>query len=124
MSSEIIGKLLAGRLVIKVTEFPMFELTLSPVFDCNASNSENLTFELCELEAALHDGETEEDRLRGPGTESCEIECFVVIVDEEYEEQDEKNVIFRLTLVSKEIADLRNAKLSMPFFLVITFSYH
>ena len=72
MSSEITGKLLAGRLFIKITEFPMFELTLSPVFDCNVSNSENATFELFELEAALIDGETEEDRLRGVGTESCE----------------------------------------------------
>ena len=72
MSSERTGKLLAGRLFIKVTEFPMFELTLSPVFDCNESNSENATFELFELEATLIDGETEEDRLRGVGTESCE----------------------------------------------------
>ena len=62
MSSEI-----TGRLFIKVTEFPIFELTLSPVFDCNESNSENVTFELFELEAALLDGETEEDRLRGFG---------------------------------------------------------
>ena len=36
----------------------MFELTLSPVFDFHDSNSENVTFELCELEAALLDGET------------------------------------------------------------------
>ena len=41
MSLQITGKLLAGRLFIKVTEFPMFELTFSPVFDCNESNSEN-----------------------------------------------------------------------------------
>ena len=76
MSSEITGKLLAGRLFIKVTEFPMFELTLSPVFDCNESNSENVTFELFELEAALHDGKTKEHRLRGVGTESCERWMF------------------------------------------------
>ena len=56
MSSEITGKLLAGRSFIKVTEFSMFEITLSPVFDCNESNSENVTFKLCELEAALLDG--------------------------------------------------------------------
>ena len=35
----------------------MFELTLSPVFYFNNSNSENVTFELHELEAALLDGE-------------------------------------------------------------------
>ena len=116
MSSEIIGKLLARRLFIKVTEFSMFELTVSPVFDCNESNSENVTFELCELEAALLDGEAEEDRLRGVGTESCESECFVVIVDEEYEEEDEKLITFLLILVGKEITDLGNANLSMPFF--------
>ena len=58
MSSEITGKLLAGRLFIKVTECPIFELNLSSVFDCNESNSENVTFELRELEAALLDGET------------------------------------------------------------------
>ena len=78
MSSEITGKLLAGRLFITVIDFLIFELTLSPVFDFNESNSENVTFELCELEAALLDGETEEDRLRGVGTDSCEHKCFVV----------------------------------------------
>ena len=118
MSLERTGKLLAGRLFIKVTEFPRFELTLSPVFDCNESNSENVTFELCELEAALLDGETEEDRQKGDGTESCEKECFVVIVDEEYVEKDGKHIIFLLTLVGKKITDLGNAKLSMPSFLV------
>ena len=83
ISSEIISKLLAGRLFIKVTEFLLFELTLSPDFDCNESNSENVDFGLCELETALLYGETEEDRLTGVGTECCEKECFVVIVDEE-----------------------------------------
>ena len=121
MSSEITGKLLAGRLFITVTEFLIFELTLSPVFDFNESNSENVTFELCELETALLDGEREEDRLRGVGTESCERECFVVIVDEEYVEEDEKHITFLLTLVGKEITDFGNAKLSMPFFLVNKF---
>ena len=116
MSSEITGKLLAGRLLIKVTKFPIFELTLSPVFDCNKSNSENSTFDLCELEAVLLDGKTKEDRLKGVGTESCESECFVVVVDEEYEEEDKKHITFLLTLVSKEMIDLGNAKLSMPFF--------
>ena len=53
MSSEITGKLLAGRLFIAVIDFLIFKLTLSPVFDFNESNSENVTFELCELEAAL-----------------------------------------------------------------------
>ena len=72
MTSEITGKLLAGRLFIIVTEFPIFELTLSPACGCNGSNSENVTFKLCEIEAALLDGETEEDRLRGVGTEFCE----------------------------------------------------
>ena len=99
----------------------MFVLTLSPVFDFYESNSKNVTFELCELEAALLDGETEEDRLRGVGTESCEYECFVVIVDEEYVEEDEKHITFLLTLVGKEITDFGNAKLSMPFFLVNKF---
>ena len=75
-----------------------------------------LLFELCEFEAALLDGETEEDRPRGVGTESCECECFVVIVDEEYVEEDEKHIKFLLTLVGKEITDFGNAKLSMPFF--------
>ena len=58
MLSEITGKLLAGRLFIKVTECPIFKINLSSVFDCNESNSENVTFELRELEAALLDGET------------------------------------------------------------------
>ena len=57
MSSEIIGKLLAVKLFIKVTEFPMLELTLSSVFDCNELNSENHTFKLRELKTALLDGE-------------------------------------------------------------------
>ena len=109
MPSEITGKLLAGRLFITVIDFLIFELTLSPVFDFNESNSENVTFELCELEAALLDGETEEDRLRGVGTESCERECFVVIVDEEYVEEDEKHVTFLLTLVGKEITNFASA---------------
>ena len=78
---------------------------LKIVFDFNESNSENVTFELCELEAALLDGETEEDRLRGVGTESCERECFVVIVDEEYVEEDEKHITFLSTLVGKEVTN-------------------
>ena len=41
MPSEITDKLLAGRIFMNVSEFPMFELTLSPVFDCNEWNSEN-----------------------------------------------------------------------------------
>ena len=45
--------------------------------------------------------ETKEDKLRRVGTESCESECFVVIVDKEYDEEDEK------------ITDLRNAKLGL-----------
>ena len=53
--------------------------------------------------------ETKEDKLRGVGTESCESECFVVIVDKEYDEEDEK------------ITDLGNAKLSVSFFLANTF---
>ena len=69
--SEITGKLLAGRLVIKVTELPMFALTLLPVFYCDESNSENVTFGLYELQTTLPDRETEEDRVRGVGTESC-----------------------------------------------------
>ena len=76
---------------------------------------------MCELEAALLDGETEEDRLRGVGTESCESEYFVVIVDQKYEEEDEKHITFLLTLVGKEITDLGNANLSMPFFLANNF---
>ena len=121
MSLEISGKLLAGRLFIKATEFPMFPLTLSPFFDCNESNSENVTFELCELEAALFDGGTEENRLRGDATESCESECFVVILDKKYEQKDEKHITFLLTLVGKEITDLGKAKLSVLFFLVNNF---
>ena len=121
MPSEITGKLLAGRLFITVIDFLILELTLSPVFDFNESNSENVTFELCELEAALLDGEKEEDRLRGVGTESCERECFVVIVDEEYVEEDEKHITFLLTLVGTEITAFGNAKLSMSFFLVNRF---
>ena len=99
-----------------MTEFLIIELILSPVLDFNESKSENVTFELCKLEVALLDGETEEDRLRGVGTESCERECFVVIVDEEYVEEDEKHITFLLTLVGKEITDFGNAKLSMPSF--------
>ena len=48
ISSEISSNVLAGELFIKATEFPMFELTLSPVFDCCVSNLENFSFELCE----------------------------------------------------------------------------
>ena len=48
ISSEISSNVLAGELFIKVTEFPMFELTLSPVFDCCVSNLENFSFELCQ----------------------------------------------------------------------------
>ena len=43
--------------------------------------------------------ERQDDRLRGVGTESCEHEYFVVIVDEEYVEEDEKHITFLLTLV-------------------------
>ena len=57
MSSEITANLLAGRLFIKTTEFPMFEPNLSPVFECKKSNWDNVTFKLCELETALLDGE-------------------------------------------------------------------
>ena len=39
--------------------------------------------------------ETKEDKLRGVGTESCESECFVVIVDKEYDEEDGKKHQFR-----------------------------
>ena len=121
VSSEITGKLLAGRLFFTVTGFLIFDLTLSPIFDFNESNSENVTFELCELEAALLDRETEEDRLRAVGIESCEPECFVAIVDEEYAEEDEKYITFLLTLVCKATTDLGNAKLSISFFLVNNF---
>ena len=121
MSSEMTGKLLAGTLFITVTEFLIFELTLSPVFDFNESNSENVTFELCELEAALLDGETEEERLVGVGTEPCECECIAVIIDEEHVEEDEKQITFLLTLVGQEITNFGNAKLSMPSFLVNKF---
>ena len=40
----------------------------------------------------------------------------MVVVDEEYEEEDKKHITFLLTLVSKEMIDLGDAKLSMPFF--------
>ena len=59
--------------------------------------------------------------LRGADTESCESECFVIIVDEEYEEEDEKHIIFLLTLVDKETTDLGNPKLSIPFVLANDF---
>ena len=52
MSLETTGKLLAGRLFIIVNEFLIFEFTLTPDFHFSESNSENVTFELCELEAA------------------------------------------------------------------------
>lgn len=61
MSSEKIGKLLAGRLFIRVTGFPKSELTFSPNFDCDDSNSDNFPLELCKLETALLAGETEKD---------------------------------------------------------------
>ena len=105
MSSEITGKFSAGRLFITVTEFLIFELTLSPAFNFDESNSENVTFELCELDTALLDGEIEEDRLRGVGSGSCECECFAVIVDEEYVEEDEKHITFLSTLVGKEVTN-------------------
>ena len=97
----------------------MFVLTLKLVFNCNELNSENVIFELCELEATLLDGNTAEVRLKGVGTESCEGECFVVIADKEYEEEDEEHITFLLTLLGKEITDLE--KLSMPFFLANKF---
>ena len=73
------------------------------------------------IRSCILDGEREEDRLRGVGTESRERECFVVIVDEEHVEEDEKHIKFLLTLVGKEITDLGNAKLSMSFLLVNNF---
>ena len=45
----------------------------------------------------------------------------MVIVGEEYVEEDEKHITFLSTLVGKEITDFGNAKLSMPFFLVNKF---
>ena len=45
----------------------------------------------------------------------------MVIVDEVYMKKDEKHITFLLTLVGKEITDLGNAKLSMPFFFVNDF---
>ena len=89
-------------------------LCLNLAFDCNESNSEHVTFELCELEAALLDGKTSTNR-------SCQSECFVIIVDKECEEKDGKHIVFLLTLVGKEILDLGNAKTSMPFFLANNF---
>ena len=41
----------------------------------------------------------------------------MVIVDEEYEQEDEKHIKFLLKLVGKEITVQGNPKLSMPFFL-------
>ena len=73
------------------------------------------------IRSCILDGKIEEDRLRGVGTESRERECFVVIVDEEHVEEDEKHIKFLLTLVGKEITDLGNAKLSMSFLLVNNF---
>lgn len=61
MSSEKIDKLSAGRLFIRVTGLPMSELTFSPNFDCDESNSENFPLELYKLETALLTGETEKD---------------------------------------------------------------
>ena len=92
-------------------------LPKSPIFDCNESNSENVTFELHELETALFDGETEEDRLTRVGIEFCESECFVIIVDKEYQKKDEKHITLPLKLVGKEITDFGNKKLSMSSFL-------
>ena len=37
-------------------------------------------------------------------------------LDEEYEDKNEKHIIFLLTLVDKEKTALGNAKLSMQFF--------
>ena len=45
----------------------------------------------------------------------------MVIVDEEYVEEDKKHITFLLTLVGKEITGFGNAKLIMPFFLVNKF---
>ena len=45
----------------------------------------------------------------------------MVIVDEVYMKKDEKHITFLSTLVGKEITDLGNAKLSMPFFFVNDF---
>ena len=45
----------------------------------------------------------------------------MVIVDKEYDEEDEKDITFLLKLISKEITNLGNAKLSMPFFLANNF---
>ena len=103
--------------LLKSQSFLCLNLPKSPIFDCNESNSENVTFELCELKTALFDRETEEDRLTTVGIEFCESECFVVIVDEEYQKKDEKHITLPLKLVGKEITDFGNKKLSMSSFL-------
>ena len=76
MSSEIIGKLLAGGLSIKVATFSTFELTLSPTSLCNESNSLNVSFDLCELETALLDGDTGEVSIKTVETEFSENDYF------------------------------------------------
>ena len=55
MSSEAIGKLIAGGLFVKVIQLSRFELTLLPVFYWNESNSENVSCQLCELVSTLPD---------------------------------------------------------------------
>ena len=69
------------------------------------------------LETVLLHEEIEDDRLRGVSTESCESEGFLVIVDEEYEKEYEKDNAFLMKLIDKEMADLGSAILSFLSFL-------
>ena len=48
--------------------------------------------------------------------EFWERESFIVVEDEEYEGEDEKEIIFLPKLVESEIPDLGKAKLKIPFF--------
>ena len=82
--------------------------------DCR-KNSRKISFELYELETVLHEDETEKFV---PATvfEFWERESFIVVEDEEYEGEDEKEIIFLPKLVESEIPDLGKAKLKIPFF--------
>ena len=76
------------------------------------------------LETVLLHEEIEDDRLRGVSTESCESEGFLVIVDEEYEKEYEKDNAFLMKLIDKEMADLGSAILSFFSFLANKYFLH
>ena len=67
------------------------------------------------LETVLLREEIEDDRLRGVSTESCESEGFLVIVDEEYEKEYEKDNAFLMKLIDKRNGWFRKCNIKFSF---------